>query len=107
LQAAALEAAANAIVITDFRGTIQWVNPAFTTMTGYGAEEVLGKNPRLLKSGKQSQSFYADLWSTVSSGRIWHGELINRRKDGTTYIEEQTITPLARRGLVRQRHLRR
>jgi len=95
LQSAALEAAANAIVITDFRGTIQWVNHAFTTMTGYSAEEVLGKNPRLLKSGKQSRSFYADLWSTVSSGKVWHGELINRRKDGTTYIEEQTITPLA------------
>ena len=95
LQSAALEAAANAIVITDFRGTIQWVNQAFTTMTGYSAEEVLGKNPRLLKSGKQPQSYYADLWSTVSSGKVWHGELINRRKDGTTYIEEQTITPLA------------
>jgi diguanylate cyclase (GGDEF)-like protein/PAS domain S-box-containing protein len=95
LQSAALEAAANAIVITDFRGTIQWVNHAFTTLTGYSTEEVLGKNPRLLKSGKQSQSFYADLWSTVSSGKVWHGELINTRKDGTTYIEEQTITPLA------------
>jgi len=95
LQSAALEAAANAIVITDFRGTIQWVNPAFTTMTGYSAEEVMGKNPRLLKSGKQSNKFYTDLWSTVSSGKVWHGELINRRKDGTTYIEEQTITPLA------------
>jgi diguanylate cyclase (GGDEF)-like protein/PAS domain S-box-containing protein len=95
LQSAALEAAANAIVITDFNGTIQWVNHAFTTLTGYSAEEALGKNPRLLKSGKQPRSFYADLWSTVSSGKVWHGELINRRKDGTTYIEEQTITPLA------------
>jgi diguanylate cyclase (GGDEF)-like protein/PAS domain S-box-containing protein len=95
LQAAALGAAANAIAVTDFRGTIQWVNHAFTTMTGYSAEEVVGKNPRLLKSGTQSPSFYADLWSTVSSGKVWHGELINRRKDGTTYIEEQTITPLA------------
>jgi diguanylate cyclase (GGDEF)-like protein/PAS domain S-box-containing protein len=95
LQAAALGAVANAIAVTDFRGTIQWVNHAFTTMTGYSAEEVVGKNHRLLKSGKQSQSFYADLWSTVSSGKVWHGELINRRKDGTTYIEEQTITPLA------------
>jgi diguanylate cyclase (GGDEF)-like protein/PAS domain S-box-containing protein len=95
LQSAALEAAANAIVITDSRGTIQWVNHAFTTMTGYSVEEVLGKNPRLLKSGKQPRSYYADLWSTVSSGKVWHGELINTRKDGTTYIEEMTITPLA------------
>jgi diguanylate cyclase (GGDEF)-like protein/PAS domain S-box-containing protein len=95
LQLAAMEAAANAIVITDSRGTIQWVNHAFTTMTGYSVEEVLGKNPRLLKSGKQPRSYYADLWSTVSSGKVWHGELINTRKDGTTYIEEMTITPLA------------
>jgi diguanylate cyclase (GGDEF)-like protein/PAS domain S-box-containing protein len=95
LQSGALEAAANAIVITDFHGTIQWVNQAFTTMTGFSKEEVVGKNPRLLKSGKQQRSYYADLWSTVSSGKVWHGELINRRKDGTTYIEEMTITPIA------------
>src|ERR1039457_1267870 len=95
LQAAALEAAANAIVITDFHGTIMWVNHAFTTMTGYSNEEVLGKNARLLKSGKQPQSYYADLWSTISSGKVWHGELVNRRKDGTTYTEEMTITPIA------------
>ncbi|MGB7851371.1 MAG: PAS domain S-box protein, partial [Candidatus Sulfotelmatobacter sp.] len=94
LQAAALEAAANAIVITDFHGTIMWVNHAFTTMTGYSKEEAVGKNPRLLKSGKQPQSYYADLWSTISSGKVWHGELVNRRKDGTTYTEEMTITPV-------------
>jgi diguanylate cyclase (GGDEF)-like protein/PAS domain S-box-containing protein len=95
LQAAALEAAANAIVITDFHGTIMWVNHAFTTMTGYSKEEAVGKNPRLLKSEKQPQSYYADLWSTISSGKVWHGELVNRRKDGTTYTEEMTITPIA------------
>ncbi len=95
LQSAALEAAASAIVITDFQGTIQWANHAFTTLTGYSVEEVLGKNPRLLNSGLQPRTYYADLWSTVSSGKVWHGELINRRKDGTTYIEEMTITPLA------------
>ena len=69
LQVAALEAAANAIVITDSKGTILWVNQAFTTMTGYSREEALGKNPRLLKSGEQSESYYAKLWSTISSGR--------------------------------------
>jgi diguanylate cyclase (GGDEF)-like protein/PAS domain S-box-containing protein len=95
LQAAALEAAANAIVITDSHGSIVWVNNAFTAISGFSKEEVLGKNPRLLKSGKQPQSYYADLWSTVSSGKVWHGELTNRRKDGTTYIEEMTITPIA------------
>jgi diguanylate cyclase (GGDEF)-like protein/PAS domain S-box-containing protein len=94
LQSATLEAAANAIVITDFHGQIKWVNHAFTTMTGYSREEVVGKNPRLLKSGKQSEACYADLWSTISAGKVWRGELVNRRKDGTTYPEEMTITPV-------------
>jgi len=96
LQAAALEAAANAIVITDSHGTIMWVNHAFTTMTGYSKEEVLGKNPRLLKSGEQTESYYANLWSTISSGKVWKDEIVNRRKDGTTYNEEMTITPVTR-----------
>jgi diguanylate cyclase (GGDEF)-like protein/PAS domain S-box-containing protein len=96
LQTAALEAAANAIVITNHEGKIVWVNRAFTTMTGYSKEEALGNTPRLLKSGKQSQSYYADLWSTISSGKVWHGELVNRRKDGSSYTEEMTITPVTR-----------
>jgi diguanylate cyclase (GGDEF)-like protein/PAS domain S-box-containing protein len=94
LQAAALEAAANAIVITDVHGTIMWVNHAFTTMTGYSREEALGKNPRLLKSGEQPEAYYAKLWSTISSGKVWQGEIVNKRKDGTTYTEEMTITPV-------------
>jgi diguanylate cyclase (GGDEF)-like protein/PAS domain S-box-containing protein len=96
LQSAALEAAANAIVITDYEGKIVWVNRAFTTMTGYGKEEVLSKNLRLLKSGDQPESYYANLWSTISSGKVWQGEIVNRRKDGTTYTEEMTITPVSR-----------
>jgi PAS domain S-box-containing protein len=95
LQSAALEAAANAIVITDYEGKIVWVNRAFTAMTGYSKEETLGKNPRLLKSGEQTESYYAELWSTISSGKVWQGEIVNRRKDGTTYTEEMTITPIA------------
>jgi diguanylate cyclase (GGDEF)-like protein/PAS domain S-box-containing protein len=94
LQAAALEAAANAIVITDSHGTIMWVNHAFTTMTGYSKEESLGMNTRLLRSGEQPDSYYANLWSTIVSGRVWRGQLANRRKDGTTYTEEMTITPV-------------
>jgi diguanylate cyclase (GGDEF)-like protein/PAS domain S-box-containing protein len=94
LQSAALEAAANAIVITDFKGTILWVNESFTTMSGYAKEEIVGKNPRVLKSNEQSQSFYRSLWSTITSGKTWSGELVNRRKDGTTYTEEMTITPV-------------
>ncbi|MEE9199245.1 MAG: PAS domain S-box protein, partial [Dehalococcoidia bacterium] len=94
LQASALEAAANAIVITGQKGTIQWVNPAFTSVTGYTAEEAIGKNHRLLESGKQDQSFYRRLRKTILSGRVWHGEVINQRKDGTLYAEEETITPV-------------
>jgi diguanylate cyclase (GGDEF)-like protein/PAS domain S-box-containing protein len=84
------------MMITDRQGTIVWANQAFSTMTGYCKEEVLGKNPRLLKSGEQPESYYAELWSTISSGKVWQGEIVNRRKDGTTYIEEMTITPVTR-----------
>ncbi len=94
LQGGALEAAANAIVITDTNGDIQWVNTAFTDLTGYVADEVVGKSTRILKSGKQSQAFYRELWQTVKEGRVWQGEIINKRKDGTLYTEEQTITPV-------------
>jgi diguanylate cyclase (GGDEF)-like protein/PAS domain S-box-containing protein len=96
LQSAALEAVAHAIVIIDYEGTIVWVNRAFTTMTGYGKEEVLGKNLRVLKSGEQPESYYANLWSTISSGKVWKDEIVNRRKDGTAYTEEMTITPVTR-----------
>ena len=94
LQGAALESAANAIVITDAQGDISWVNPAFTQLTGYSREEAIGANPRVLKSGKHPQAFYRDMWETIQAGRIWHDELINRRKDGTLYDEEMTITPV-------------
>jgi nitrogen fixation negative regulator NifL len=94
LQSTALEAAASGIVITDHHGSILWSNPAFTRLTGYAAEEVIGKNLRILKSGEHNQEFYRDLWRTVTSGQIWHGNMINRRKDGSLYNEEMTITPL-------------
>ncbi len=94
LQSVALESAANGILITDRNGTIQWVNPAFTKMTGYEAEEVRGKNPRILKSGVMPAEVYSELWKTILSGNVWQGELVNRRKDGTTLTEEQTIAPV-------------
>lgn len=94
LQGAALEAAANAILITDRDGNITWVNTAFTDLTGYSATEVVGRNPWILKSGKQEPLFYQELWETILSGKTWSGELINLRKDGSLYTEEQTITPL-------------
>ena len=95
LQTAALNATANPIVITDNIGTIEWVNPAFTTMTGYSTVESIGKNPRdLLKSGQVKPKVYKQMWDTIIGGGVWRGELINRKKDGQLYYETQTITPV-------------
>ena len=95
LKSAALDAAVDAVVITDAMGTIEWVNPAFSSLTGYSAGEAVGRNPReLVRSGKQSREFYANMWATILAGQPWHGEVVNRRKDGTEYTEEQTITPI-------------
>jgi PAS domain S-box-containing protein len=98
LHAAALEAAANAIVITDRDGRISWANPAFTHLTGWSLAEVRGLNPRFLKSGRHEPAFYDRLWQTILSGEVWEGEMVNRRKDGTLYYEEQTITPVRASG---------
>jgi PAS domain S-box-containing protein len=94
IQAAALESAANAIVITDNKGVISWINTAFTELTGYAFEEVIGKKTNLLKSGLHDEDFYQTLWDTILSGQVWHGEITNVRKDGSIYVEEQTITPV-------------
>ncbi len=94
LQTAALEAAANAVLITDRAGRIEWVNPAFTDLTGWQREEVIGRTPRILKSEIQPPYYYEKLWETIVAGNVWRGELHNRRKDGTVYVEEQTITPV-------------
>lgn len=94
LQAAALHAAANGIVITDAKGTILWVNRAFSDLTGYSPEESVGQNPRMLKSWDYDHSFYRNLWSTIQAGKVWHGEIRNRKKDGSLYTEDMTITPL-------------
>ena len=94
LQAAALEATANAVVITDQTGTVIWVNSAFEQLTGYTHAEIVGQSTRVLKSGQNSQALYEEMWRTILGGRIWRGELINRRKDGSLYDEEMTITPV-------------
>ena len=92
---AAMTAAANAILITNRDGTIVWVNPAFTSLTGYTVAEAVGKNPRdLVKSGQQERAVYEEMWATILAGRVWHGQIVNRRKDGSLYPEEQTITPV-------------
>ncbi len=100
-QHSALEAAANAIVITDNKGAIQWVNQAFSQLTGYEREEAIGQNPRVLKSGAHDPEFYENMWRTVLGGSVWHGTLTNKRKDGILYQEEMTITPVrSKRGVI-------
>ncbi len=95
LQAEALNAASNSIVIADLDGAIVWTNPAFSTLSGYSSAEVLGKNPRLLSSGRQDKRFYTQMWATITSGATWRGELVNRRKNASFYHEEMTITPVS------------
>jgi PAS domain S-box-containing protein len=82
------------IVITDKQGNIQYVNKKFTEVSGYPAEEVMGKNLRFLKSGKMPDSLYKEIWVTISSGKEWHGEMINRRKDGSFFWELVSISPV-------------
>ena len=94
LQTTALEAAANGIAITQRDGKILWINPAFTALTGYEPGEIIGRSHSVLNSGQQEPGFYEELWQTVLAGKVWHGELVNRRKDGSFYDEEMTITPL-------------
>jgi PAS domain S-box-containing protein len=93
-QSTALESVGNAVVLTAPDGTIEWVNPAFASLTGYSREEVIGGSPRILKSGQHDKAFYDNMWKTIKNGGIWHGELINKKKDGTLYSEEMTITPV-------------
>jgi PAS domain S-box-containing protein len=94
LQSTALETAANAVVITDTNGIILWVNSSFVALTGYTSEETIGKTPRLLKSGQHVREFYQNLWTTILAGRTWRGNFSNRRKDGSLYHDEHTITPV-------------
>jgi PAS domain S-box-containing protein len=94
LQATAMESAANGIIVTDASGTILSANPAFAKLTGYTAEDIIGKTPRILKSGKHEPAFYKNLWKTILSGQTWRGEFVNRRKDGSIFYDEHTITPV-------------
>jgi PAS domain S-box-containing protein len=89
-----VEQSGNTIVITDLNGTIEFVNPAFCIKTGYSYSEAIGKNPRILQSGFQSQEFYKELWITISSGKVWQGEILNKRKNGELYWEFATISPI-------------
>src|SRR5687767_4500811 len=89
-----LDGLADAIVLTSVEGEIQYVNPAFELMTGWRREEVLGKNPRVLSSGKHDAEFYAAIWQTLKAGKVWRGQIQNRRKDGAVFTQETTISPV-------------
>lgn len=90
----AVEQSPSAIEITSTDGTIEYVNPYFCNVTGYTPEEVIGKNPRVLKSGETSTEEYTDLWKTISSGKEWHGEFHNKKKNGELYWEQASISPV-------------
>ena len=92
--AVAIEQSADAVVITDADARIEYVNPAFERATGYMRDEVLGQNPRILKSGVQEPAFYAAMWAALSSGQSFVGDLTNRRKDGSLFLEEAVISPI-------------
>ncbi len=94
LQSTALQIAANAIVMTDADGKLMWANDAFTLLTGYAVNEVVGKKMNVLSSGKHPAEFYQNLWETILSGKVWRNEVVNKRKDGTLYTEDMTITPV-------------
>ncbi len=90
----ALDQSANEIIITHKNGEIEYVNRAFSTVTGYLPSEVIGKNPRILKSGSHPPAFYKNLWKTLVKGQRWEGEFLNRKKNGELYWESATITPI-------------
>ncbi|MBO3704397.1 MAG: response regulator, partial [Candidatus Accumulibacter sp.] len=92
---AALNAVASGIVITDLSAAIEWANPAFTQITGFATAEVVGHNPgEMLNSGKQDGHFYEGMWQTILAGRVWTGELVNRRKNGSLFDAALTISPV-------------
>ena len=94
----AIDQSADAVMITNSAGDIEYVNPAFSRINGYSREEALGHNPRILKSDRQEPGFYQQLWATLRKGQAWHGELINRRKDGSLYTAEMNFAPLRDEG---------
>lgn len=88
------EQAPVAIVITNLAGTIEYANPMFTEVTGYTADELDGRNPRILQSGLTPPEVYHDMWATLKAGRVWHGELVNRKKSGEFFTEQAVIAPV-------------
>lgn len=100
LLAAAMQSAGNAAFISDTEGAIQWSNAAFSRLTGYAAEEVQGRNPRFLSSGRHGVRYYRDLWNTIRTGKVWRGETVDRDRAGNAFTTIQTITPFGLEGRV-------
>ena len=98
LQSAAIESAPNAMFITDRNGTITWTNAAFSNLSGYDRDEVVGRSMKILRSGKHSDQFYDDIWKKIRRGEVFRGQMINRHKDGRPYAVDQTITPIQTHG---------
>lgn len=94
MQSAAFESFALSVIITDKDGNIQWVNPAFIQLTGYTAAETIGQKPNILKSNKHTPEIDKEIWDTILSGEVWNGEIIDKRKNGSLYYQECTITPV-------------
>jgi len=90
----AIEQVGEIIFVTDSDGTIQYANPALAAVTGYSRAEVIGNNPRMFKSGRHDDAFYRAMYATITSGRTWHGRMVNKRKNGSLYTEETTISPV-------------
>ena len=113
----AIDQAAESIVFTDIHGAILYVNQGFEKCTGYTRAEIIGQNPRVLKSGKQPDAYYQTMWEIINRGEVWHGRFINKRKDGGFYEEEVTISPVhnavgkitsfvaVKRDITREKHL--
>lgn len=94
----AVEASGHAIWVSDTDGTINYVNPAFESITGYGRDEAVGESPELISSGEMDDDFYGDLWETITAGETWREEITNQRSDGSQYVADQTIAPILEDG---------
>ncbi len=90
----AIDHAGSSMLITNCAGIIEYVNPAFTRLTGYSAEDVVGKTPRVLKSGKNPAEFYESMWNIISSGQVWQGKVVDKRKDGSLFPAMLNIVPI-------------
>jgi PAS domain S-box-containing protein len=102
----AVEQSPSTVVITDLQGNIVYANPKFTALSGYSLDEIIGKNPNFLKSGKQPASLFQDLWTTISIGEEWRGELLNRKKSGELYWESASFSPIRNHHCVTTHYLK-